>query len=71
MSANAGTGASVETFSAFDKLPPRLRKALQDFPLDMSSEFALECLRKGTSEDRLLEMLADRKAMMSPFNPTE
>lgn len=70
MSANAGTGSSIETFEAFEKLPPRLRQALTEFPLDMSSEFALECLRKGTTEDKLLKMLADRKASMSPFNPT-
>lgn len=71
MSANAGTGSSVETFIAFEQLPPRLRKALTEFPLDMSSEFALKALKQGMTEAQLLKMLEQRRAQLGPFNPKE
>ena len=45
---------------AFDKLPPRLRAALAQAPLNMSAEYALAELKRGVSEERLLNMLEQR-----------
>ncbi len=46
---------------AFDKLPPRLRRELAEFAVNMCSEFALKMLEGGKSEEDLIKMLRDRK----------
>lgn len=68
MSANAGTSGKGG-LSDFDRLPAGLRQALRDYPLCLDVGFALKQLRSGTSEKRLQEMLEQRKAVLSEFNP--
>lgn len=68
MSANAQTPGSGE-IDTFDALPPRLRQALREFPLNMSSEFALAQLRSGKTEDQLLALLETQRRRLGEFNP--
>lgn len=71
MSDNAGTqgpGGMIE----FDKLPKRVREALAEFPLNMSSEFPLQAIKHGVSEDKLLaqlEALRVSQGLPTPLKP--
>lgn len=68
MSANAGTKGSGG-LSDFDQLPPRLREALRQFPLNMDAGFALQMLKRGKTETELIHLLKARAGMLSEFNP--
>jgi hypothetical protein len=52
-----------------DQLPPTIKRALEQFHLNMSSRFALDALRAGRSEKELLRMLNDRRTALGEFNP--
>ena len=68
MSDNAGNSGGHE-METFDKLPPRLREALREFPISMSSNFPLKMLKSGWSEAELIRKLTDMREQMSEFNP--
>lgn len=68
MSSNSGTPGQGGSL-LFDSLPPRLRAALREFPIEMDAGFALKMIKNGMSEDKLLQMLEQRKQTLSEFNP--
>lgn len=60
MSDNAQT-KGLGGLKAFDQLPPRVRKALADFPVNMSAEYALSLWRRGYSEDEIILRLEQNR----------